>query len=227
MKSSYTIPLAIVFGGAVIAVALYMSVPQKASGPDTVNPSLVRPVSASDHIFGNPAAPVVIIEYADFDCAPCRDFHDTLHYLVANEGGGREVAWVFRHFPLEVHPNALALARAAECAASTAGSDPVASNNAFWKFANALYQKQPVNPSGISGIASLAEISGGSFATCYADTPATLSDRIAADQKNALDMGALGAPFSVILTKGENPVVVEAAYPYEMMQQVVAEALGS
>lgn len=226
MKSSYTIPLAIVFGGVVIAVALYTSIPKKDSGPGTVDAALVRPVSASDHIFGNPTAPVVIIEYADFDCEPCKGFHNTLQHIIANAGVGGQVAWIFRHFPLDVHPDASALARAAECAASAAGPDPIASNSAFWKFASALYDKQPVDPSLLGTVASAAGISSSAFATCYANTPNALSARVAADQKNALDMGALGAPFSVILASGKQPVVVEAAYPYDMMQQVVAEALS-
>jgi len=54
-----------------------------------------------------------------------------LHQIIANEGVGGNVAWVFREFPLiEIHPNALFNARAAECVAQVAGND------AFWKFAD-------------------------------------------------------------------------------------------
>jgi protein-disulfide isomerase len=227
MKSSYTIPAAIIFGGIVIAAALYMSMPKKAPTPDSVNPSLVRPVSASDHIFGNPAAPVMIITYTDFDCVPCQGFHDTLHHIIANEGATGQVAWVFRHFPLtEVHPNPFALARAAECAAATAGSDPVASNNAFWKFSDALFLRQPVDPSALGTIASAAGISGSAFATCYADASPAIDSRISADRENALLMGAVGTPFSIILTNGKNPGVVDAAYPYDILKQIVTKALS-
>src|SRR3989344_6274822 len=123
MKTSLTIPLAIIAGGIIGAVAVYVSMPKN---PETNagNPALVRPVSASDHILGNPTAPVVIIEYSDFDCDFCRGFHDTLHQIIVDEAASGNVAWVFRQFPLsEIHPNARAHARASECAASVAGND--------------------------------------------------------------------------------------------------------
>ncbi len=114
MKTSLTIPLAIIAGGIIVAIAVYVSMPKN---PETSagNPALVRPVSASDHILGNPSAPVVIIEYSDFDCTYCKGFHNTLHQVIANAGASGNVTWVFRHFPLsEIHPNARAHARAAE-----------------------------------------------------------------------------------------------------------------
>lgn len=226
MKSSYTIPAAIVFGGIIIAVAVYVSVPKTPSA-SLGNTALVRPVSVSDHIFGNPAAPVMIVEYADFDCEFCKGFHDTLHQVIANEGANGQVAWVFREFPLtEIHPNSFALARAAECAATVAGTSAVANNDAFWRFANALYSNQPVDPSSLGTVASSVGISGNAFATCYANATPALDARIASDRQNALDVGATGAPFSVILTNGKNPIVMNGAYPYNAVKQLVDQALA-
>ncbi|NNM83808.1 thioredoxin domain-containing protein [Candidatus Parcubacteria bacterium] len=225
MKSSYAIPAAIVFGGIIIATAIYISMPK--SSPEG-KASLVRPVSTSDHILGNPAAPVMIIEYSDFDCGFCKGFNDTLHEVIANEGASGKVAWVFREFPLtEIHPDAFALARAAECAASVASSDPTANNDAFWRFASALYMNQPVDPSNLGAIASSVGISSEAFATCYANASPSIDARITADRQNALLAGATGAPFSVILTNGKNPVVMNGAYSYNAVKQLVDQALGN
>src|SRR3989338_6614339 len=123
MSSSLKIPLAIILGGIIIAVAVYVSMP-KDSAKNVGNPLLVRPVGIQDHILGNPAAPVQIIEYSDFDCEFCKGFHETLHQIIVDKGVEGQVAWIFRQFPLsEIHPNALAHARATECAASVAGND--------------------------------------------------------------------------------------------------------
>ncbi len=225
MKSSYTIPAAIVFGGIIIATAVYVSMPKNRPEERAL---LVRPVSASDHILGNPAAPVMIVEYSDFDCGFCKGFNDTLHEVIANEGASGQVAWVFREFPLtEIHPDAFALARAAECAASIAGSDPATNNDAFWRFANALYMNQPVDPSNLGMIASATGISSEAFATCYANASPAIDARIAADRQNALLAGATGAPFSVILTNGKDPVVMNGAYSYNAVRQLVDQALGN
>ncbi|HVB19972.1 MAG TPA: thioredoxin domain-containing protein [Candidatus Paceibacterota bacterium] len=222
MKSSLTIPIAIVFGGIIVAGAVYLSTakePTTSSG--TGDPSLVRPVSASDHILGNPAAKVMIVEYADFDCEYCKGFNDTLHQIIASEGANGQVAWVFREFPLtEIHPTALLDARAAECVAQTAGND------AFWKFADELFANQPADPSQYGTLAAGVGLSGDAFATCYATASTTLDARIMADRQNALAIGARGTPYSLILANGRPPVVMDGAYSYDAVKQLVDQALG-
>ncbi len=221
MRNALTIPLAIVLGGVIIAIAVYISIP-KLSSTDTGNAALVRPVGASDHILGNPAAPVMIIEYSDFECTFCKTFHETLHQIVANEGVDGKVAWVFREFPLsEIHPNALAHARAAECIARVAGND------AFWKFADALFKNQPVDSVRYGELASAAGISNADFAACFADASSMVDARIMADRQNALDIGAPGTPYSLIVVAGKPPIVMNGTYPYDAVQQLVDQALGN
>lgn len=219
MKQSLTIPLAIALGGVIIAGAIYVSMPKSFSiSKDTS--ALVRPVSTSDHILGNPAAPVIIVTYTDFDCTFCKDFHDTLLRIITNEGTTGNIAWVYREFPLtEIHPNAHAHARAAECIAQVGG------NIAFWKFADALYKKQPVTPLQYGELASEIGISTTDFATCFAGAATTVDARVAEDRQNALDIGALGTPYSLILVAGNPPVVMNGAYPYIAVKQLINEAL--
>ena len=221
MRNALTIPIAIVLGGVIIAIAVYISIP-KLSSTDVGNSALVRPVGTSDHILGNPAAPVMTIEYSDFECTFCKAFHETLHQIVANEGANGKVAWVFREFPLsEIHPNALAHARAAECIARVAGND------AFWKFADALFKNQPVDSLQYGKLASAVGISNSDFATCFADASSTVDARIMADRQNALDIGAPGTPYSLIIVAGKTPVVMNGTYPYDAVQALVDEALGN
>jgi len=220
MKSFLTVPTAIVLGGIIVAAAVYVSMP-KIPSSGAGNPALVRAVGASDHILGNPTAPVMIVEYSDFDCEYCRDFHNTLHQIIANAGANGKVAWVFRQFPLsEIHPNAFSHARAAECIATVAGND------AFWKFSNALFANQPVEPTRYGELAHSIGISGDAFATCFANASSTLDARIMADRQNALDVGAQGTPYSLILVAGKPPVVMEGAYSYDAVKQLVDQALA-
>lgn len=222
MKSSITVPLAIIVGGIIVAIAVYISVPKSAGTDSNVgNPSLVRPVGAADHILGNPAAKVMIVEYSDFDCEFCKHFHETLHQVIANQGASGQVAWVFREFPLtEIHPNALSHAKAAECVAAVAGNDM------FWKFTDSLFKNQPVNPSSYGELASGVGISGDAFATCYASASSTLTARIMADRQNALDMSARGTPYSLILVTGKPPVVMAGGYSYDAVKELVDQALA-
>ena len=65
----------------------------------------VKVVDSEDHIFGNPDAPVKLVEYSDFECPFCKRVHPTLKKIMADYGIDGEVAWVYRHFPLDsIHP---------------------------------------------------------------------------------------------------------------------------
>jgi protein-disulfide isomerase len=80
--------------------------------------TLAVPVSAGDHIAGPANAPVAVIEYGDFECPVCLAVEPAVKQLRALHGA--DMAFVFRHFPLEeVHPHALLAAEAAEGAAAT------------------------------------------------------------------------------------------------------------
>ena len=218
---STLIPLAIILGGVIVATAVYFSIAYiPSTSSSRGSPALVRPVGADDHILGNPTASVMVIEYADFDCDYCKDFEDIMQQIIANEGVRGQIAWVYRHFPLtELHPNAFKHARAAECVATTAGND------AFWKFADALFKNQPTDPARYGELAASAGASAETFTTCYTNAATTVDARIRADRQNALDAGASGTPYSLILIKDIPPVVVDGAYSYDALKLLIDEAL--
>lgn len=77
--------------------------------------SLAEPVSPTDHVLGDPRAPVSVVEYGDLECPICRSVEPAVRHLV--DVYGARIAFVFRHFPLEdAHPHALLAAEASECA---------------------------------------------------------------------------------------------------------------
>ncbi|MEM7311740.1 MAG: Ig-like domain-containing protein [Planctomycetota bacterium] len=68
-----------------------------------------------DHYSGNLNAPIVMIEYLDFQCIACAGFHPTVQEL--KEAFPNDLLVVTRHLPLEsIHPNAVEAAIAAEAA---------------------------------------------------------------------------------------------------------------
>lgn len=63
------------------------------------------PPTDSDHVLGRLDAPVVIVEYGDYDCPHTRRAHANLKQLIGESNGS--LALVFRHFPLRhLHQNA-------------------------------------------------------------------------------------------------------------------------
>ena len=73
---------------------------------------------ASEPTVGTRTAPVVVIEYSDFECPFCARYSaDTYPKIEKNFLGTGRVQYVFRNFPMErIHPSALPAAEAARCA---------------------------------------------------------------------------------------------------------------
>lgn len=224
MNSSQTIPLAIVLGGVIIALAVYATVrPQNQNATlETGNPALVRPVDPEDHVLGNPNAPIKIVEYSDFDCGHCKTYDATLRTLMNELGATGDVAWVFRHYPIrELHPNAFKHAEAAACAARTGGSD------AFWKFSASLFENQPAMPDRYGEFAQAAGIPSNAFATCMQNAATTVDARINADIENGTAAGARGTPYTVIIAEGKKPVALSGAYPYTELKATIESMRSS
>ena len=76
---------------------------------------LVIPVSDRDHITGSLDAPVILVEYGDFECPHCGRAYPIVK--ASQRALGDDLAVVYRHFPLaEIHPHARRAAQAAEAA---------------------------------------------------------------------------------------------------------------
>ncbi|WP_211247692.1 DsbA family protein [Cryptosporangium arvum] len=87
-------------------------------------------IDLNRHVYGNPEAPITVVEYGDLECPYCGAAAPVLHELI-DESDGR-VRLVFRHFPLfQVHPFALTAALAAEAA-----------GDKFWDLAWVLFKHQ-------------------------------------------------------------------------------------
>jgi protein-disulfide isomerase len=98
------------------------------------------PVTEKDHIFGNPQAEMVIVEYSDLECPFCKRFHETMIQIMSEYGKEGKVAWVYRHFPLDaIHSKARREAEAVECAGELGGNDK------FWAYVNKLVEITPSN----------------------------------------------------------------------------------
>ncbi|MEL6182687.1 MAG: thioredoxin domain-containing protein, partial [Myxococcota bacterium] len=80
---------------------------------------------------GDPKAPVVIVEFADFECPYCRHARDILKQVV--KGNKDDVVFYFKQYPLGMHKNAMPAAMAA-LAAHKQGR--------FWPMYNLLFDNQ-------------------------------------------------------------------------------------
>jgi protein-disulfide isomerase len=79
--------------------------------------TLTLPVGDRDHIEGELTAPVVLVEYGDYECPHCGHAFPIIKRI--QKAMGDDLCFVFRNFPLtEVHPHAQEAAEAVEAAAA-------------------------------------------------------------------------------------------------------------
>jgi len=120
---------------AVAAVIVWKAVwPAQGAEPTTLDAPIAQSVDvAGTHVNGDPAAPVMILEYADFECAACLRFATgTMRAVVDRLVKPGRASFGFKHFPLPNHRLAQPAAIAAECAGQ-AGK--------FWPFYKALFDR--------------------------------------------------------------------------------------
>ena len=150
-------------------------------------------------------APVIIVEFSDFQCPVCRRLHSILVDLQSTH---KAVAVIYRHYPLEGHPYARDAARASVCAAS---------QNRFQAFHDTLFaQPLSLGKTPWTVLASEAGVSDtAEFSRCMRSTmPDAIVDR---DIKAGNDLGVIGTPTLLVnswMYEGippDLPAVVSAA----------------
>lgn len=224
--NTMAIPVAIIIGFALIALSIYLS-----GGKEVANTNVddnqpvetegdvanITPVNEDDHIRGNPNAPLVIVEYSDFDCPFCKTFHTTMQQIMDEYGPTGEVAWVYRQLPLtSLHPSAAHIAEASECVSELGG------NEAFWKFADMIFGERDVNE--LTNIALLPEfaVSAGVSEADYVSCMDSGRNRplVEEDVANAIAIGARGTPHSIVIA-GDQMMVINGAQPYSQVKLLV------
>jgi len=218
-KISISPSLAIVIAGVVIAGAiLYTNAhPAPAAVADAAAQNLPTAVDvpaprATDHIIGSPTAPVVLVEYTDFQCPYCQMIYSTLKQIVSESNG--QIAWVIRNFPLEsIHPQARPAATAAECIAGLLGND------AYWKYVDAVFNNQSsLSPAYSRQLALQFGANAAQYDACVAAD--TYKDRIDGDAGDAISNGGTGTPYTVVWSKSYQ-APISGALPYDQISAVI------
>jgi len=180
-----------------------------AAQPEAAPPSAVKiDVRSDDPVRGNPAAPVTIVEFSDFQCPFCSRVVPTMKQIEA--AYGRDVRIVWKNQPLPMHPEAVPAALAAEAARE---------QGKFWEMHDKLFENQR----------SLSEPSYEAWAKeigldiekfrAAVKRPQT-RQRIADDQALAQRVGANGTP--TFFVNGEQVV---GAQPFESFKAVIDRQL--
>ncbi len=98
----------------------------------------INKISAADHVTWSTAKKNILVEYTDFECPACRNFHTLINQMVASGSADikikNKVTFVMRDFPLyQIHPNSMTAAYAAEAAGK---------QGKFFEMGNLLFDNQ-------------------------------------------------------------------------------------
>lgn len=154
-------------------------------------------------------APVVIVEFGDFECPYCRDAFPIVRELINKFEG--KVRWQWRHFPLsDVHTGAIRAAEASECAAEQGN---------FWGYHDKLFLNQPdFSDASLVRYALQIGLDQQKFNTCLASEK--YKQKIQRDYEAGLAAGVGGTPTFFI-----NSRKVPGVIPREIFAKIITRAL--
>lgn len=165
-------------------------------------------VSDGDRSKGPDNAPVVIVEFSDFECPYCQQATETLNELLKRYPD--EIRFVYKDFPLPNHPNAFKAAEAGHCAND---------QGKFWPFHDILFERQEaLDLESLKTYAGEIGLDVDVFSTCLEESQH--ADSVDEDMSVARSYGTSSTPTLFI-----NGRPVFGAMPLEVFDQIVQEEL--
>lgn len=119
----------LVLGGAVFGVVKFVASP---SG-NNLTASALDAMSQNDWWQGSKDSKAILVEYSDFQCPACAAYHPLVNQL--NQELGDKILFIYRHFTLPQHKNAVPAAKAAEAAGK---------QGKFWEMHGMIFENQKV-----------------------------------------------------------------------------------
>lgn len=148
-------------------------------------------IGNNPHVKGAQNARLTIVEFSDFECPFCAQYEPVLTGLLAEYPN--DLALVYRHFPLPIHPGALPAARASEAAAN---------QGKFWEYHGELFANQPnFTQADLEQYAQIVGLDVDQFKADYTNSEVIARVQEDADYGRSLNVG--GTPTFYIIYDGK------------------------
>jgi protein-disulfide isomerase len=166
------------------------------------------PATEKDPTWGNPNAPVTIVEFSDFQCPFCAHVLATLEELKRVYGPER-IRLVWKNFPLPFHLNARSAAEAAMTAFAMGG------NPAFWRYHDLLFAREGhLDPDQYAAWAGQAGLAEAEFDDAF--SAGRGSRKVDEDLALAVRLKIRGTPMFLI-----NGFAIGGAQPIERFKEII------
>jgi len=206
----YVTPVYVTRDGEILVIQL-VNMSQPIQKPE---PQRVKVSEDDDPAIGPSDAPVVIIEFSDYQCPFCRKFREeTLDKILETYEG--KVRFVYRDFPLEnIHAYALKAAEAANCAGE---------QGKYFEYHDVLFEKQTDwSARGEEAFVEYAQqlsLDVESFKICLAS--GKYEEEVRKDFQDGINAGVTGTPAFFI-----NGIPLKGAQPFEAFKVIIDSELA-
>jgi protein-disulfide isomerase len=152
---------------------------------DKIDIALMPPVAqvntSKAYVSGSTGAPVVLVEFADYQCPYCQKVHSAIQKLQKEYGSKLTV--IYKDFPLPMHANAQKAAEASRCAGE---------QGKFWEYHDLLFDSKEFGMNALKEHAHVLKLDEDAFDKCL-DSGAE-ADIVKADLAEAESLGLTGTP---------------------------------
>lgn len=153
-------------------------------------------------------APIVLVEYTDFQCPYCNRVQPILKALMERYEG--QIRHVFKNLPLPMHPQAQLAGEAALCSQD---------QGKFWEFHDWLFANQrTMNRDSMEAAAGELGMDAEAFTACV--DQGTHAARVHSDMIEARSFGITGTPGFLV-----NGRVITGSQPIEEFETIIDEEL--
>lgn len=200
-------------GGTQSALLGAAAVPIAQAPVETSTPRITRYDIPTEDFpsIGPQDAPIVIVEFSDYQCPFCKKWHDEVYQPLLAAYPGK-IRLVFRNFPLTtIHTEAFSASEAALCAGD---------QGAFWPFQEKLFSDEyGFGEEAYLQYATDLKLDIAAFSNCLTNNKhkAFVQD----DIDFAVDLGIRSTPTFFI-----NGLAIVGAQPIEVFQQVIDKELA-
>lgn len=174
-----------------------------------LSPPRVQVAYDPKRLRGDPKAPIMIVEFSDYQCPYCNQVEATLKQVLVKYGD--KVSLAYRDFPLTpIHPQAMIAAEASRCALE---------QGKFWEYHDQLFASSKLEKDSLVEYARNLKLDDKQFESCISSEKYKAD--IEKDEQEGRNAGVSGTPGFFI-----NGVSLSGAQPQDAFARLIDDELG-
>lgn len=155
--------------------------------------------------YGSETAPITLVEFSDYQCPFCKQWHQQVWPLIQAQYGDK-VRFVYRNFPLSsIHPDSIPAAEAAACAGD---------QQKYYQFSDLLFNGDTLGNDTYMAYAQQLGLNMDTFKKCVDER--SHQKQVEDDVNFASELGVRSTPTFFI-----NGLAIVGAQPFDVFKQVI------